>query len=174
MRRFMRMKFLEALAHFSVVVGIAFATLQYISSQKDGRVSATLRYLDSFYQPHLTDARANLLDFSATKLAPLSGLSGSDDAIASISDRYIFSDDSNARRDLTLILEHLDFLATCVEADTCDGDLANQQLCAFANSILDNFSQPLEKLRSDYGMRYLGIATAAVFTTPCVSPVNRK
>lgn len=174
MQRFMRMKYLEALSHFCVVVGIAFATLQYISSQKDGRVSATLLYLDSFYQPRLTEARANLLDFSATKLAPLSGLSGNQKAIASIADSFIFSDDRSARRDLTLILEHLDFLATCVEANTCDGELANRQLCDFANSILENFSQPLERLRNDYGMRNLGIATAAVFTKPCVSPENRK
>jgi len=174
MQRYGRMKYLEALSHFCVVVGIAFATLQYISSQHDGRVSATLRYLDSFYQPRLTEARANLLDFSATKLAPLSGLSGSNDAIASLSDRFVFSDDSNARQDLTLILEHLDFLATCVEANTCDGDLANQQLCAFANSILNNFSHPLERLRNEYGMRYLGIATQSVFTTPCVLFANRE
>lgn len=167
MRRVLSLRTLEAISHLCVMAGIGFAVLQYVAAQEDGRVSATLRSLDTFYQPRLTEARTNLLDFAASELAQYSGKSGSEAVVATLAESYILKQDGAARRDLTLVLEHLDFLAICARVGTCDADLAFEQLCPFAMSILTLYDRPIQRLRSDYGMRYLGTATEQVFRVGC-------
>jgi len=154
------MRLLEIASHTAVILGIAFAGIEYWLHQQERREEFALEQLQVFQSQHLQEARIELQTYWLDKpLAQLSGKPGSAGVIGALANEQIFPANTSANAtNLLMIVESLDIIGACVTSSLCDREIIVRQLGGYAESLFCLYKAPLARLQDLHALSSLGQA----------------
>lgn len=150
---------LEAISYICVVLGIGFATFEYLSSKQSEREKNSISYIQNFQSSDIAKSRFSLqrpwLQFP---FKSINGKSGSSDVIDRIALNNIFPEDGSVNSDhLIRVVDYLDVLGTCIENEICDHLIGQKHFGDYVDSLWCLYQAPIKRLRQEYGLSSLGI-----------------